>query len=262
LDKAMQRLKRLVDIQQARANTSCVGHGLGKRIDQTRIQFSSSLISCVGIAAPFVMTSFLPGARTTLRTIAIRIGWATKSCAISMSTPCTGSDGVTVPVTALPDLDKGTPVRLDPKLDTAGYAGFRRLYLKNLSETLDFSKLRPEQTRAFLGGLFPEVRDPGRALEAPPWASLQATFLLRRPQDRPLKGVEVEIEIPARPELFPFSLKMLLDGADAAEVHVERANENGRYRSPARPRCLHSTTAWSRSRWRRAPISARSTTCG
>ena len=68
-----------------------------------------------------------------------------------------------------------------------------------------------------------------------PWASLRAAFLLRRPRDRPLQRVDVEVEIPSRPELFPFSLTLFLDGAVAAETLFERPNESGRYRIAGAP---------------------------
>ena len=236
-DKAMQRLKLLVDLQRARGKRTLVSAMTWGRTDQPdgyATLFQHHFLR-LGISAPLVLTSFLPGRRTRLAHdghpnrlghgllrdqyvhALNRLGW------------------VTVPDSVLPDLDRRTPVRINPAPDTAAYETFRTRFVDNLGEMIDFGKLRPEQSRGFIGGVFPESRDPAHAVEATPWASLRATFLLRRPQARPLQGVEVEIEIPARPELFPFSLKLLLDGAPAAEWAVQHPNANGRYRISGAP---------------------------
>jgi hypothetical protein len=136
---------------------------------------------------------------------------------------------VVLPDAALPALDPLTPVTLDPVLDTTPLETARNELVRDVLPGLDFTALAPAQTRAFLGGLFPESYDPNRRLEGAPWASLRAAFLLRRPTDRPLRAVEVEIEIPPRPELFPFSLRLLLDGAQSSEILVERPSGSGRY---------------------------------
>ena len=236
-DKAMQRLERLVDLQQGRDKdilVSALAWGDTDRPDAFPLLFQSHFVR-LGIPAPFVMTSFLPGRRTTLphdshpnrlgHTLLRdqyvhalhRLGW------------------VTVADSVLPDLDKSTPVRLDPELDLSPLGTFRQLLLRDIEESIDFTALRAEQTRAFLGGLFPESLDRAHTLEAAPWASLRAAFLLRRPRDRPLQRVDVEIEIPSRPELFPFALTLFLDGAVAAEALFERPNESGRYRISGAP---------------------------
>jgi hypothetical protein len=67
-------------------------------------------------------------------------------------------------------------------------------------------------------------------LESPPWASALAAFMMRAPGDQPPRGVEVEIAIPSRPELFPFMLTLWLDGDSAASATFEQPNETGRYR--------------------------------
>jgi hypothetical protein len=238
-DKALFRLKRLVELQQARGKhivVSAMTWGATDKPDFYASLFQTRFASA-SIRAPFVMTSFLPTPATQLAHdshpnrlghrllrdqyihILNRLGW------------------VTVPDTVLPELDKRTPVKLNPALDRSRslVAGFRQRYLKDLRDTIDFSALSPEGTRAFLGGLLPE-KVPAHDQQRSPWASLHAAFLLRRPQDRPLKGVEVEIWIPPLPELFPFSLKLLLDGAPAADTLFERPNTTGHYRISGAPR--------------------------
>ena len=167
-DKAMQRLERLVDLQQGRDKdilVSALAWGDTDRPDAFPLLFQSHFVR-LGIPAPFVMTSFLPGRRTTLphdshpnrlgHTLLRdqyvhalhRLGW------------------VTVADSVLPDLDKSTPVRLDPELDLSPLGTFRQLLLRDIEESIDFTALRAEQTRAFLGGLFPESLDRAHTLEA------------------------------------------------------------------------------------------------
>jgi hypothetical protein len=143
---------------------------------------------------------------------------------------------VTMPDTILPSLDRRTPVTIDPDLDSSEVGRFRQRYLSNLSQAVDFAAIKPEQTRALLGGVFPETGDAGFALKAAPWASLRAAFLLRRPDQAPLRGVEVQIEIPARAELFPFPLRLQLDGARVADTVFEQPNQSGRYRIAGAPK--------------------------
>lgn len=67
-DKAMQRLKRLVEIQQGRGKhilVSAMAWGQTSEPDAYPVLFQSQFLR-VGIPAPYVMTSFLPSSRTTL----------------------------------------------------------------------------------------------------------------------------------------------------------------------------------------------------
>lgn len=236
-DKALLRVKRLAELQRARGKhllVSCMAWGRTDDPDSYAALFQSQYAR-VAVGAPFVMTSFLPGRATSLphdnhpnrqghRLLRDqylhalhRLGW------------------VTVPDSVLPALDPRTPVRLDPPPDPARVRDNQRQFLQAVPQAIDFTALRPQQARAFLGGLFPETPNRGAAPAGAPWASLRASFLLRRPQGSPLAGVEVEIEIPRRAELFPFSLTLLLDGARAAEQRFEQPNASGRYRIRGAP---------------------------
>jgi hypothetical protein len=239
-DKAMERLKRLVQVQQGRGKrilVSAMAWGPTDDPDPYPLLFQSHFAR-LKVPAPFVRTSFLPGRRTMLLhdDHPNRLGHGILRDQYIHALHALG--WITVPESALPALHRRTPLRLNPDPDPARLAAFTRRYLAKMGERIDFSALRPVETRAFLGGLFPDSGDPARATESQPWAALRAAFLLRRPHGRALKGVEVEIDIPPRPELFPFALRLLLDGAPAAaEVFVE-PSESGRYRisgAPAAP---------------------------
>ena len=234
-DKALQRLRRLAELQQARGKqllASVMTWGPTGQPDYYATLFGTRYARAA-VPAPLVLASFLPGSATSLphdnhpnraghrllRDQYVhalhRLGW------------------VPVADSALPALDPRTPLTLNAAPDSAADARNRQRYLRAFASSLDFGALRPRQTRAFLGGLFPE--NPAQALAGPPWASLRASFLLRRPARGPLNGVEVEIQIPPYAELFPFDLKLLLDGRPAAQQRIERPNENGRYRISGAP---------------------------
>ena len=236
-DKAMGRLKRLVEIQQNRGKhilVSAMAWGPTDDPDPYPLLFQSHLAR-LKIPAPFVRTSFLPGTETTLRhdSHPNRLGHGLLRDQYIHALNSLG--WVTVPKSSLPALHRRTPVLLNPAPDFARLASFTRRYLAKMDEHIDFSALRPEQARAFLGGLFPESGDPARGVESYPWGSLRAAFLLRRPQGQALKGIEVEIDIPPRPELFPFPLKLLLDGAPSATEVFLKPNQSGRYRISGAP---------------------------
>ena len=236
-DKAMQRLKRLVEIQQGRGKhilVSAMAWGPTDAPDPYPLLFQSHFAR-LKIPAPFVLTSFLPGQQTTLThdSHPNRLGHSLLRDQYIHALNALG--WVTVPDSALPALHRRTPLRLNPDPDPDRMEAFTRRYLAKLGERIDFSAVQPGQTLAFLGGLFPDSGDPVRALKSEPWASLRAAFLLRRPQGRQLKGVEVEIDIPPRPELFPFSLRLLLDGAPAAAEVFQQPNQSGRYQISGLP---------------------------
>jgi hypothetical protein len=181
-----------------------------------------------GVAAPFAVVSLILNGETTLPhdnhpsrfghrrlqdqylRLLHQLGW------------------IPVPEAILPPMPRDSRAWLNPDPDAGSYVSLRRESVRSLPEVIDFTALRSGQSRAFLGGLFPDA--PGS-----PWASVRAAFVLRRPRGRPLRGVDVEIEIPARVELFPFALRLLLDGTEAASLHVERPTADSRYRDSGAP---------------------------
>jgi lysophospholipase L1-like esterase len=236
-DKAMGRLKRLVEIQQKRGKqilVSAMAWGPTDEPDPYPLLFQSHFTR-LKIPAPFVRTSFLPGAETTLRHDSHPNRQGHSLLRDQYIHALNSLGWVTVPKSSLPALHRRTPVLLNPAPDSSRLVSFTRRYLAKIGEDIDLSALQPDETRAFLGGLFPDSIDPARGVESYPWGSLRAAFLLRRPQGRALKGVEVEIDIPPRAELFPFSLKLLLDGAPSTAEVFLTPNQSGRYRISGAP---------------------------
>ena len=236
-DKAMLRLRRLAEAQTARGKRvlTCAMTWQGNDQPDDYAKLFRASYARSAVPAPMFFCTFLPSRRTTLphddhpsreghrllRDQYIhalhRLGW------------------IAVPDTLLPPLDRRTPVRLDPNVSQSDYEGVRSRFLSNLRERVDFTNMQAADARALLGGILPHDYDVRRALEGAPWASTNAALVLRRPAGGALRGVEAEIELPDRPELFPFVLTLYLDGARAGELRVERRNESGRYRVSGTP---------------------------
>jgi hypothetical protein len=231
-DKAMQGLKRLADLQTERGKKILVStlvwglriHGPDAFGALFQFRFAQA-----GMTAPFALIGFPVAPKAILKYdshpsraghkviadqylhILDRLGW------------------IAPPSGVLPHLSH-TLARLNNlPPDLAPYQRLRTTLLTAFRDTIDFTRLRPAEARAFLGGLFPESWNPSQAVSSPTWASTRAAFLLRRPSDRPLKGVTVRFDIPPRPELFPFRITMLLDGAPAATASFAHANGTGHY---------------------------------
>jgi hypothetical protein len=232
-ERAMERVRRLVDIQTRRGGRVLVS-AMSFRPTNSPDAYATlfhSHYARLGIPAPFMVSSFLPGSGTILRhdSHPNRRGHTLLRDQYIHALHQLGWIGV--PDTALPRLRRKTPVRLNPERDSAPYERHRRALVSRLTDAVDFTAVRPRQARGFLGGMFPEPSSSG-GMET--WAAQRAAFLLRPPPGG-LNGVEVEIEIPPRAELFPFSLRLLLDGTEAATAVFERPQESGVYRVSGRP---------------------------
>jgi hypothetical protein len=213
-DKAIQRLARLVELQQQRGRQILLSV-LDPAIDSGRYSHFSHLlrqhVDRAGIRAPLVSVSFLireegttlphdPGHPNRLGHRHLRdqyvhalhgLGW------------------IRLPEARLPALDPKLRAPEAIPLDADALHAERVRYIRRyIPEEIDFSRLEG-RTHALLGGVFPED---DKHLRMPPWASLRAGFLLRRPEHRSVREVEVEIEVPPLAELFPFSVELHVDG--------------------------------------------------
>jgi len=94
-----------------------------------------------------------------------------------------------------------------------------------LDEEISFDNIKPNNARAFLGGIFPENEE--QPLKNYPCGSLKSCFLLK--QKRNAKNVLLEIDVPPQVELFPYSLQMHLNGHPAAELNLTSNEDSGRH---------------------------------
>lgn len=119
---------------------------------------------------------------------------------------------IKTPAEILPPIDSRLKIEFNRKTDEAFLKNGRNSYIKAyLKTSLDFSKLKPDDLFAFLGGILPESYDDTR-LSTPPWASVRAGFLLKLPDEKIAGKVHIKIGAPSIPELFPLSIKVHING--------------------------------------------------
>jgi len=94
-----------------------------------------------------------------------------------------------------------------------------------LHEEIVFDNLSKENIRAILGGIYPGSED--NRLRTYPFGTLKSTFLLRpKPNAR---YVLLQIEVPPYVELYPFQVKMHVDGELAATLTLDTKDQAGRH---------------------------------
>lgn len=139
---------------------------------------------------------------------------------------------------------------LDGELDTSWatppgpeeLAESRDWALAFLGRDMDFRTLRrreepfPAWTPALLGGILPPLGEGGGQGVAP-WASVQAGFLMERPEQASGHELVLDLGFPPRAELFPLSLTISLDGRERHQLLLEdlRAAGPRRVRIPLPP---------------------------
>ena len=228
--KAMRALARLSEAQTRRGGKILNSVSLG---DNERSVYFAELYkrfySEHGPATPFVVTSSFRSEQTKLphdshpnrRGHAIyaghyihmlhHLGW------------------LSVPEGQLPPLDPRLTLETDPAPDVDQLESRRRDFIRrHLRSSLDFTRLDPQDTMGFLGGILPDEIGAG-ALDAPPWASVRSGFLLRREDPRRAASAVVEIRVPPLPELFPFRVEMFLGGQSAGTFEYAEPGSTGRY---------------------------------
>jgi len=186
----------------------------------------------------------------------------TKSCAISMSTACTGSMGDGFPSPRYPISTRARPSGSNPKW-TLRATGFQTTLLKNLSETLDFSKLSRSRRARFSAGCFQKSADSlAERSRLRPGLRCKATFLLRGHRIDRSKASRWRSRFLHDRSSFLF-VEDAPRRADAAEVPSGRANENGRLQDLRRAQgaCILRTRVVEVT-LETSSFSARSTTCG
>jgi hypothetical protein len=135
---------------------------------------------------------------------------------------------IPVPKDDLPLLSGTAPTDLRGTSDTASLQRYRQSYVKQfIPQELDFENFDPKWTHAILGGLFPDRTD--RPLESPPWGSVRAGLVLRRPTGTDPQRVEIEIMAPPSPELFPLAIDVSIQGEFAGRFVFPEPHDSGHY---------------------------------
>ena len=124
----------------------------------------------------------------------------------------------------LPALDSRLSLDSVPA-DLAGRVGELQAELvgRVLSPDIAFDQLSRDDVRAILGGIYPgSARD---RLTTRPFGTPRAAFLLAT--DENAESVAVRVDVPARPELFPFRLDLQVNGRPASSLALERVDQAG-----------------------------------
>ena len=228
--RAFSALGRLVELQQRRG-----GKILLSVLDYPFAgEFFSELYTWhfrqSKLPAPFLATSFLPSFETQLPHDAHPNRLGNSYLAGQYIHALNRLGWIPVPDSDLPKLPEELTLDLNPEPDPERVRRDREEFVSgHLRSSLDFGRLSREETRAFLGGVFPE-QGGEKALQGYPWASIRSGFLMSRLEGGSERRLVMEIRIPPLPELFPFRLTVLVEGAEIARLDLETPEPSDRYR--------------------------------
>ena len=229
-DRAFSALRRLVSLQMGRG-----GKILLSVLDYPFSgQFFSELYTWhfrqAELRTPFLATSFLPSFETQLEHDAHPNRLGNSYLAAHYVHALNRLGWVPVADSDLPHLPEELTLDLDPEPDAERLKRDREEFVADhLRTRLDFGRLTRDETRAFLGGIFPE-QGGGKALQGYPWASTRSGFLMRRLEGGGERRLVLEVRIPPLPELFPFRLTVTVEGTEVASLVLENPEPSDLYR--------------------------------
>jgi len=126
----------------------------------------------------------------------------------------------------LPALDSRLDTVTRHPVDEEAIEQKKRHYVEKLPEKLEFDDLSEENALAILGGVYRGKFD--EPLKRYPDGSPKSVFVLRR--DENASTLVVEIEASPLAELYPFKLKMSLNGQAPSEISLDDKGQAGRHR--------------------------------
>lgn len=124
---------------------------------------------------------------------------------------------------------------LDPRLSTTTshdpndtlIRKLQRREVRKLPEAIVFNQLTEDAVLGFLGGIYATGKKAAR-LHSYPVASVKSAFLLKPAANA--NQLVLEIEVPQKPELFPFRLEMFVNGRSGAVLSLDSSDKGGHYR--------------------------------
>lgn len=207
-DRAMRHLKRLVDLQRQRGGRmmiTLVEHTASEYFVEI---FKGKLVEH-GIDSPFLRTDFFASPETQLDHDPHPNRRGHEILAQHFIHAFDSLGWVDVADGNLPPLDSRLSLSISHPPSPESLVELRERFVKrNLRSELDFRRIdETDRTAALglLGGVLLESDLMGK----PPWASVRSGFVLRRPEAATI--VELELDVPARQELFPLVLDVYLD---------------------------------------------------
>ena len=224
--KAMTRLRRLETLQSARGGTMVFSV---LDFDHYFSQIYLSHYRRLSFSSPLIFTSFQPSPRTQLPHDPHPSREGHRILANHFIRTLHASGQIPLPAELLPPLHPRLSVD-PPPWDPARLRREQAQYARSSLRTrVDFADLRPSDLRMYLGGFFPTSDTD--ALRQPPFASVRSGWLLAHPGGRPT--VTVRIAVPDKIELYPFTLRMSLQGQPATTLTLASVSESGEHRLTA-----------------------------
>lgn len=228
--RAVGGLKRLQDLQAGRGGRFMIS-AMNPRGDMTMpfiARFEDKLRSG-GVTCPYLPVTFIRSEETSvpgdthpnalghriLRDQYLRafdeLGW------------------IALPDGARPDPDPDIPFGMSRPVDRTAHDDYLEKYRRDcLVDAIDFTQLEHRLCRTFMGGILAHDLSPGRQLDEPPWASVRAGFGLKLHSAAGAR-LSIDVDVPARPELFPMHIEMTADGGNSRTYELGSVAEAGRH---------------------------------
>ena len=226
----MSTLGRLVELQ----------HRRGKKILLAVLEMYQTYfteiykanLQALGIDAPYVATNYFPSRETRLPHDGHpnRLGHSTYMAHFVRLFDALG--WIPGPEALRPELHEGLTLEISPPPDPSQLAKDRREFADFALETsLDFTALERHDSLGFLGGILKSgwLGKGQASFEKPPWASVRAGFLLKRPSGSDPEAVTLDVEIPPIVELFPLRIDLHVNGRLMRQFAFEEPAEEARY---------------------------------
>jgi lysophospholipase L1-like esterase len=227
-NKAMDYVKRLVDLQGQRG-----GKTLLSVLDYTGpyfVELYKKYYKEKKIISPAIVTNFFASPETMLPHDAHPNRHGHSILASHYINVLSRLGWILVPDEQLPPLPNELTPRTFSGPDPKTISKLRSELLGLLRSSIDFTYLSSEDSFGMLGGLFPEKLS-GTDAAAPviTWGTLRSGFVLKYPSEQATQKLSLSLRIPPYPELYPFTLRISINGSEAKILEVPTPDRAGDY---------------------------------
>jgi len=224
--KTFALYKRLEDLQLARGGA--VIFSVLNSIEFFT-QLAMNYHSQAGMTSPFLITDYFPDEQNALphdphpSRAGHRILASHYLHAMAREGLIHAPDDELVPLH--PGLDLDTSIRVDADYLAETREAIAEQYLPS---HIEFNNLSNLEIQAFLGGIWPDLDSPmeNRRQEFP-YASIKAGFLLAR--EAKANHLAVELYLPPKPELYPNTIRMFVNGKLGDTLEIESVEQSGEW---------------------------------
>lgn len=228
--EAMQALGRLETLQHQRGGEMLVSFLQWSERRELSSVFQENVLFYadeIGMKSPFLLASHFPNEDTRVPGDGHPNRKGHQILAVHYLHALAARGWIPVARTALPPLHRHLTTKA-VDVDVERLERLRREAVADLSPQIDFNNIRTEDLPGFLGGILSARRGHSKkALTVAPYGSLRTVFLLSNSHD-PSTAL-VTIEVPPKPELFPFEVSLTLHGTTVDTLALESSHQAGTY---------------------------------